>query len=298
MLLLAASLAACDATPSATTPCGVAGARPRTRYDHVVWIVFENKTHDEVIGNAAAPYLSNLAARCATATDFADAGSQYPSLPNYMAATSGVEPSTLGITTDCHASVPPSTACATTVNNVFHQLRAAARPRRLYAGAMPSNCAVGSSGTYTDHHNPYVHYRGNGDWNDCLANNVPLGSPSSGHFASDLDANTLPALSIVVPNNCNSMHDCSVATGDKWASRMLPRILDSSTYKAGRTAVFVVWDEDTPIPNIVVSPSTPPGKVVTKHLDLYDLLRTTEDKLGLPCLGIACFRNGLTQFNL
>ena len=30
------------------------------------------------------------------------------------------------------------------------------------------------------------------------------------------DYTTLPTISFVVPNLCNDMHDCSIATGDSW----------------------------------------------------------------------------------
>jgi hypothetical protein len=46
--------------------------------------------------------------------------------------------------------------------------------------------------------------------------------------------------------------------------------------------VFVIWDEDTPMPNVIIAPSTHPGTVVTSSMNHYALLRTTEELLGLP----------------
>src|SRR5205814_8311595 len=40
---------------AASGPCG-AEATPPPAYDHVIWIWMENKTFDQVIGNAGAPY--------------------------------------------------------------------------------------------------------------------------------------------------------------------------------------------------------------------------------------------------
>ena len=51
--------------------------------------------------------------------------------------------------------------------------------------------------------------------------------------------------------------------------------------------MFVVWDEPTPMPNVVMSPSTPAGKTVDEAFDHYSLLRTTEEMLRLPLLGRA-----------
>jgi hypothetical protein len=64
-------------------------------------------------------------------------------------------------------------------------------------------------------------------------------------------------------------------------------VLTSRAYLQGDTAVFVVWDEDTPMPNLVVTPSVHPGTTVPARYDHYSLLRTTEELLGLPLLGQA-----------
>jgi hypothetical protein len=81
---------------------------------------------------------------------------------------------------------------------------------------------------------------------------------------------------------CDDTHDCSVATGDAWLAANVAPILASATYRAGKTAVFVVWDEATPMPNIVVAPSIHPGTIVAQPVDHYALLRATEEMLGLP----------------
>jgi DNA-binding NarL/FixJ family response regulator len=75
-------------------PCGTASASPAT-WDHVVWIVFENKSYSQIINAPEAPYLTDLAAKCGLATDYH--GLAHPSLPNYIAMTSG---GTQGITDD------------------------------------------------------------------------------------------------------------------------------------------------------------------------------------------------------
>src|SRR5207253_163666 len=99
--------------PPAGAPCGIASAAP-SRWDHVVWIVFENKTYSEIIGSANAPYINSIAKRCGSASNFfAEA---HPSLPNYVAMTSG---STQGITDDHDPSAHPLN-----VASIFSQLGA------------------------------------------------------------------------------------------------------------------------------------------------------------------------------
>jgi len=153
---------------------------------------------------------------------------------------------------------------------------------------MPRNCAIGDLEGYREHHNPAVYYRGQGDWTDCQAHDVPMGSLSrQGNFIADLDGNSLPNIALVEPNNCHNTHDCSVAQGDEWASELFPKILTSSTYQRGDTAVLWLWDEDTPIPNVIVSPSTRPGTVSRASINHYSVLRAIEQIFGLPLLGRA-----------
>ena len=45
----------------------------------------------------------------------------------------------------------------------------------------------------------------------------------------------------------------------RWLARWVPQILASPAYRDGTTAVFVVWDEYTPTPNLIVAPSVPAG---------------------------------------
>jgi hypothetical protein len=48
--------------------------------------------------------------------------------------------------------------------------------------------------------------------------------------------------------------------------------------------VFVLFDEDTPVPNFVVAPSVVPNRVVQGSFSHYSLLRATEEMLGINVL--------------
>ena len=104
----------------------------------------------------------------------------------------------------------------------------------------------------------------------------------------------LPAFSFVTPDLCDDTHDCGVEIGDRWLRDWVGMIVASPTYRAGRTAVFVVWDEPTPMAVLVLSPATPPGTTSAVAFDHYSLLRTTEELLGLsPSLGQAATAQSL-----
>ena len=108
-------------------------------------------------------------------------------------------------------------------------------------------------------------------------------------FASDLRGGKLPAFSLVVPDLCHSMHDCPVATGDRWLKGFLRPLLASPALKD--SAVFVTFDEGEDgvsggrVATLVLGPlvrrAARSGQVVTH----YGVLRTIEDGLGLPRLG-------------
>jgi hypothetical protein len=251
-------------------PCGAKAAPPAT-WDHVIWIWMENKARDDVIGNPAAPYESALAEACGSARRYSSVAS--PSLPNYLAATSG---RTFGVTDDRSPADH-----SITDDNLFRQVRARGRDAVSYQEDMPGRCVLEPKGLYVVKHNPAAYYRGGDDRAACRRDNVPLGTTVAGPFARALDDGTLPAFSFVTPNLCNDSHDCAVKRGDVWLSVWLRRILTSRSYLDGNTAVFVMWDEDGIIPNIVISPTTRPGTASTTPFDHYSLLRTTEEMLGL-----------------
>jgi len=257
--------------------CGITPTPPPA-YEHVVWIFMENHTYGQVIGSADAPFETGLAHRCGTATHYASVGN--PSLPNYIGATSG---DTQGVDDDAGPA-----SHALTADNLFRQVRASGRQARSYQESMPANCALSPKGDYAVKHNPAAYYTGSvpersggGDRAACATDDVALGTPTSGALADALDHDTLPAFSFITPNLCDDTHNCAVATGDTWLKAWITRLAASAAYRSGTTAIFVAWDEYTPMPSIVVSPSVRSGSVMESPVDHYSLLRTTEELLGI-----------------
>jgi hypothetical protein len=271
-----------SATPSAPTagPCGTALTPPAT-YDHVVWVLMENHSYSEIIGSSSAPYINQLARQCGSATTFT--AETHPSLPNYIAMTSG---STQGITDDNDPSSHPLN-----VPSIFSQLGAGGW--RSLEESMPSNCYLTNSGQYAVRHNPAAYYTN--IRTDCGAYDVPLAS------TPDVSAR----FTFVTPNVCSDMHSCSISTGDSWLASFLPKVFSSAAYQAGRTAVFLTWDEDDSsqsnrIPTLVVAPSVVPGTSSGTAFTHYSMLRTTEELLGLGSfLGNAATATSMrSAFNL
>ena len=252
-------------------PCGRPGAAPQS-YDHVIWIWMENKNLDAVLDSSSAPFLRSLAESCGTALRYVDHGI-HPSLPNYLAATSG---GTQGVADDNSPS-----AHALRVDNIFRQVRGLGKTAKSYEEAMPANCTLHSTSRYAVKHNPAAYYVGGDDRAACQRDDVPFDQ-----FLPDLSSG-LPSFSLITPDICNDMHDCSVATGDKWLNGVVSAITTSTTYRQGRTAVFVVFDESEgggTTPFVAIAPSLVPGTRVGSELDHYSLLAFTEHALGATAL--------------
>ena len=291
------------ATPSpaamaATGPCGTVTAPPA--YSHVIWIMMENHSFGDIIGNTSqAPYINSLAGECGLATNYHNLS--HPSLPNYIGMTSGLSGRQIkGFDSDCS----PSKKCSTSAPSIFGQ----GETWKAYEESMLANCAPANSGEYAVRHNPPPYYT---TLSGCATNDVPYSQ-----LATDLANNTLPAFSFITPNLIDDMHDGTIADGDTWLANNLPTILNSPEYQNGSTAVFITWDEGTggrngedctanttdpscQVATIVISPSTPAGATSATLFNHYSLLGTTEQLLGLPALGAASASPTMTAaFNL
>jgi acid phosphatase len=240
----ATGVTAASPAAAASGPCGITAA-PHA-YQHVVWIWMENHSLGDIIGNKSqAPYINSLAAGCGLATNYHN--TTHPSLPNYLAATSGLAQPDLPILS--YVDCSPSVICDTSAPSIFGQ----GETWKAYEESMPSNCDKSGSGEYKVSHNPAVYYT---SLSGCASHDVPYT-----HLATDLADNALPAFSFVTPNLIDDMHDGTIAQGDAWLASNLP--------------------------TIVISPSTPAGTTSGTFFDHCSLLGTTEGLLGLSKLASA-----------
>ena len=232
-------------------------------------VFFENKERRQIIG--PAPAFTAYAKSHADLTRYY--GVIHPSLPNYIAFVSG---GLHGITTNC-------TRCSTSARSLADTIPASGRTWKTYAEGLPYPGFLGAvSGRYAKKHNPFVYFRSVARSPARRARVVPFAQ-----LARDLRAGTLPNFSLIVPDMCNSMHDCPVRTGDAWLRRLLPRLL-----KLPKTAIFVLFDEGSSavrggghIAAFVAGTAVQPGSRYTAVTDHYGALRTIEEAWGLPLLG-------------
>jgi len=244
--------------------------------NHVVVVIMENHSYDEV---RLKPYTASLIAASSVCTR--SYAVTHPSLPNYLALWSG---STFGIANDnCPADGSPFT-----VSNLGHACEAAGESWRSYCEELPKvGDPVCSSGGYRRKHAPWTDFSSLDHKNE-----RPLTD-----LLPDISAGKLPTLAFVVPNQCNSTHDCSVTTGDTWLAGIMPTLI---TAAGSRGVVILTWDEDDDasgnhILTVFAGASVKHAYSHVGTVTHYEVLRTICDALGLPPMGHAALVNPITD---
>ncbi len=253
--MLAVVLAAAIAAMTAVVPV------PHLK--HAAVIVMENEEAPAVLQQA--PWLRGAARRGARATHV-DAAA-HPSLPNYLNLISG---STQGVSDD-------DTSRSVRARSLVDQLRARHVGWRAYMEGMPRPCYQGAeSGRYAKKHNPFLVLRTSAA---TCAHVVP-----ATRLARD-ERRGLPRFVWLTPDLCHDMHDCPVATGDRYLARTVPPLLRAL---GPRGALIVTFDEGSSdeggggrVLTLVLGGAARRGALDPRPLDHRAVLATVEDALGL-----------------
>ncbi|WP_427007613.1 alkaline phosphatase family protein [Pseudarthrobacter sp. H2] len=255
--------------PAASAPGNSGGI------EHIVIIVQENKPSSQIMGSGDAAYFNKLADEYAVATNYQ--AIMHPSLPNYLALTSGTN---AGITSNCKPK-----ECRADVRSIADEVSESGRSWKMYAEGMPAPCSAENSGRYAVRHNPFMYYPSvTADKNSCAAHVVPLTQ-----LDQDLaSASSLPNYLFISPDLCNDTHDCPIRTGDEWLARLVPRILGSPAFTTRNSLLVVTWDEgsdgDNRVATVFAGPAARNGYTSDAAYTHYSLLHTIEEAWGLQPL--------------
>ncbi len=290
-------------------------------FDHVFVIFMENHGTPSIIGDPNAPYINSLAQTYALANNYY--GVTHPSLPNYIAATSG---------NNWYSNSDDPTQVFDHVNLV-DSLERAHLSWKGYMENLPSVGFTGASspdGLYVSKHDPFVLYQDILNNPKRLNNVVPLSQ-----LSVDLAQNHVPNFAWITPNLCNDMHgvggspcpysnDAQLkADGDAFVKEWVNAIMSSRAW-TGNSVIFITWDEDDytgnpanggwespagccdspvipanasffpagglygggQVPMIVIGTHTKRAYVSTTAYNHYSMLKTIEDVWGLPEIGM------------
>ena len=277
------AIAACGGTKSpGATPYGIVSPTPApsstafvitnepprptpTPPPHVFIVLMENTGPGRALQSQA---IERLAGANVFATNYRAVAR--PSLPNYLALTSG---STWGITDNDYHVLP--------AEDLGTQLTTAGISWRAYMEGMTAQGGcMRSPYPYALKHNPFAYYGGK-----CPANVVPIES-----LDSDL-AFTTPNFVWITADLCHSGHDCAGDVAGAWLEQLVSRIVASNAWR-GDGILFVVWDEgdggdaDNFAPLIIITKNARALRIETRY-DHYSLLATIEDLFRVPRLGDA-----------
>ncbi len=250
----------------------------------VFTIVMENKSASEIIGNRKdAPYINSLADQGAVAAGYTDSF-VHPSEPNYIWMIAGEN---FGVLDDDD----PSSHHLSATSHIADQLELQGLPWKAYMESMGGPCGLNERYPYMPKHDPFVYFDDISGWNgSSYGDNSRCTSHVVDYSQLDADlAGATPKYVFITPNMIDDMHDGSIAQGDAWLSREVPKILASKAYQQGGV-LFLTWDEgdnaaDDP-PMIVLSPNAKKGYVSQVAYDASSYLKTVQTLIGLqplPC---------------
>lgn len=241
-------------------------------------LVLENRSYDDVVDEARAPFLSDLARRGALATRYY--ALRHPSLPNYLALTTG---STWGLKRNCRA-------CRFDHPSLFGQLDHAHVSWRGYFENLPHN-ELRTTGTalYDPHYNPLVYLR---RMRRSAADRARIANFAA--LETALRTRRLPRFSWIAPNVVHDGHTGSLEAADRFAAQLVPRVLRAL---GPRGLLYITWDESDiddvrgtgggHVALIALGPRARHRTRLTQPANHYALLRTIEHSFRLPTLEAA-----------
>jgi phosphatidylinositol-3-phosphatase len=238
-------------------------------FNHVFLLVEENHGYSSVIGNSAMPYLNSLASHYGLATQYY--ANTHPSIGNYLMMTTGQI-----ITND------DSFTGTVNADNIVRHLLTAGKTWKSYAESLPNvGYTGGNAGPYLKRHNPLSYFS---DVVGSQSNNlVPFSQ-----FATDLQNNTLPDFSFIVPNALDDGHDGSLNQADGWLNKNIAPLINSPAFQ--NSLLVMVFDEaetsDTAhggghVAAVIVSPNAKQGYQSTTLYQHQSTLRLVLEGVGV-----------------
>lgn len=272
--------------------------QPATSPSRVFLVVMENKSFNQIIGNANAPFTNELAGRYGLATRYY--ANIQPSLPNYFMMTAG------DLVTNTNSYQGPYDG-----PNLVRQFKRDNKSWKAYLESLPS---VGYTGDgpypYAKRHNPFAYYTD--VLNDAAERNklVPLTQ-----LDEDLRTGNLPQFIYILPNDISNSHDCpkggtscteeeKIRHGDEWLRRVVGGVLSSPNF--GNSVVILTYDEGNKsdfenggghIATIIAGPRVKSGFRSTTFYQHQSALRLICDQMGLSaCPGAGATAPPMSEF--
>jgi acid phosphatase len=268
-------------TPPTTPP-------PAAQMAHVVLVVEENHSYNEIIGTSAMPYLSGLAAKYGLATQYY--ANTHPSIGNYFELTAGQT-----VTGDDAYARPVM------VDNIVRELIASGKTWKGYAESLPSVGYIGGDVyPYKRGHFPVSYFSDVVNSGTEVNNLVPFTQ-----FATDLANNQLPEFSLVVPNLLNDAHDGTLTQADTWLQTYIDPLLQNVAFQQGGLLIITFDEGDMAdltnggghVVTVLIGPNVKPAFQSTSFYQHQNTLSLVCSTLGIAtCPGQASGASNMGEF--
>jgi hypothetical protein len=312
LLILIASWVSCarrqtTASAGSTVPISAQAVH----FEHVFVVVEENQNYEEVIGNTKdLPYLNTLAAKYGLATNYY--ANTHPSLNNYFYLTAGRRGTRSPWVGDLADKFPGEVAG----DNIASILTANGKTWKAYAESLPAAGYLGGDHfPYVKRHNPFAYFASVRESKaDPRRSSQAANIVSFESFASDLQHETLPNYSFIVPNLYNDGHHNAVTRQrascgdhralqgvDTWLKTNIEPLIASTIFQRSGLLV-IVFDEGCEIgskadsrydpkrsdlkggghiPALIISSRTPAGTTSDELYHHESVLRLSLRALGV-----------------
>jgi hypothetical protein len=275
--------------------------RGSPHFNYIVTIILENRGLNNTYGTRCSgncTYITQLANSYSLAENYSDIG--HPSLPNYIALTSGGNYDAAPFDRDCF---PQSSGCSISAHNIVDSVDRSGRTWKAYMEDYTGGgCTNKGSSYYLDAHNPFTYFTDiNGNATRC-SRIVDANPGATGYLAlptqllSDLNSmSTASNFMWLSPNACDDGHDAckplnnTVSQQNQYLSLLVPQILNSTLFKTQKAALFITWDEAATLTTNLVTtiwsgPTTKLGYKSKLPYSHYSTIRTIEAEWNLPTL--------------
>ena len=238
---------------------------------HVLMVLMENHSYEQIVGNAQMPFVNGLVAAngSVSTTDLS-----HPSLPNYLGLISG------SIQNNPQDTTPQDGTYAGP--QLTDELAAAGIAWKAYMQDMPMACDLNdtySPGTYDVNHNPFMYF--NTVRNNPAQCNRDVPYPQ---LAADLNAGAAPPFLWVSPNTANDMHDGTPAQGDAFLQGLVTQVKASSWWTAD-SRIIITWDEGEQSDQVLTLVVGSAHGTAASGGNEYGTLRGVEEAYGVGLLG-------------
>ena len=307
---LALILAGCgNAAPKGPAPAGPGG--------RTFLIIGENTSASQITAKAAPYLVKTLKPKAAWISSYRS----FPkssSLGDYIAMTSGQF-------TRCEANNDLPDKCHQTVDNVFQQLQSPGRGWYVFNESAANPCDIVDDGAawarniYSAHHNPAIYYVGlhGSGYDEAIKPKAPCRAarPRHGHDGAQRHEHDGRRAGLGQSRRSQRprpqrlrerprpvRHEGPGRAVRRLPGREIPKIQASPAFGADST-IIVTWDEggDPPFnPGnpllLALGPKVKTGVISRGRYNHYGLLRTLEDRFGLPRLAKARTARALPIF--